>query len=208
VCINEEVAAADAQSVRQHIPEYKLMRYSLLELLIAPLAALVACGTPVPTSGDVVADQFGQVTLRTDGVAYQASPAGGEGPYHRHSVTLVAQLSNEMPGPLYLQRCYPDTPYPVYGVLAAEEGRGAAYDPVWACVGHDTPIVVLAGQTRTDSLRILGPNAWDGRTNQPLGDLVGRFRLSYRVGTCRGIVGCELPGASVKSNDFEVRLGQ
>ena len=181
------------------------MRYSPFGLPIA-LAALIACGSSVPTSGDVTADQEGQVTLRTDRAAYQASLAGGEGPYRRYAVTLAAQLSNGLSIPLYLQRCYPDTPYPIYGVVSAEEGREAAYSPVWACVGHDRPIVLSAGKTRTDSLPVLGPNTWDGHTNMPSGDLVGRFRLGYLIGTCRAVVSCELPGGSIESNEFEVGL--
>ena len=158
-------------------------------------------------SGEATAGQSGQVTLRTDRAAYSARPIGGEGPYRTYAVTVVAQFTNGMSQPVYLQRCYPETPYPIYGIVAAEEGREAAYDPAWACVGHDLPIVVSAGQTRTDSLRIAGPNAWDGRTKEPIGNLVGRFRLSYVVGTCPSVTGCELPGPIRESNEFEVRLG-
>jgi hypothetical protein len=182
------------------------MRYSLFGLPIGALVALIGCGASVPTFGDVGADQDTRVTLRTDRAAYGASVAGGEGSSRRYAVTLAAQLSNGLSVPLYLQRCYPDTPYPIYGVVSAEEGREAAYNPVWACVGHGSPIVLRAGETRTDSLRVLGPNAWDGHTNMPFGDLVGRFRLSYAIGTCRGVVSCELPGGSIESNEFEVRL--
>jgi hypothetical protein len=178
------------------------MRYSLVGLLFS---AVVACGAPVATSGDVTADRSGEVTLRTDRAAYSATPIGGEGPYRTYAATLVAQVTNGMSRPVYLQRCYPETPYPIYGIVSAEEGREAAYNPAWACVGHDLPIVVSAGYTRTDSLRIAGPNAWDGRTKEPFGDLVGRFRLSYAVGTCRAVSGCELPGRT-ESNEFEVRL--
>jgi hypothetical protein len=190
---------------QQHLPECRAMRYSLFGLPIA-LAALMACGASVPTSGDVTADQEGQVMLRTDRATYQASLVGDEGSHGRYAITLAAQLSNGLSVPLYLQRCYPDTPFPLYGVVNAEEGREAAYNPFWACVGHGEPIVLSAGKTRTDSLQVLGPNAWDGHTNMPLGDLVGRFRLSYEIGTCRRVVTCELPGGAIESNEFEVRL--
>ena len=182
------------------------MRYSPLGLPVA-LATLIACGASVPTSGDVTADQEGQVTLRTDRAAYQATLAEGEGSYGRYAVTLAAQLSNGLSVPLYLQRCYPDTAYPIYGVVSTEEGRTAAYDPVWACVGHGRSIVVSPGEIRTDTLQVLGPNSWDGHTNVPVGDLAGRFRLSYLIGTCRAVVSCQLPGGSINSNEFEVVLG-
>jgi hypothetical protein len=179
------------------------MRYSLVGLLFS---AVVACGVPEATSGDVTADQAGEVTLRTDRAAYSATLIGGEGPYRTYAATVVARFTNGMSRPVYLQRCYPETPYPIYGIVSAAEGREAAYNPSWACVGHDLPIVVSAGDTRTDSLRIAGPNAWDGHTKEPFGDLAGRFRLSYAVSTCRAVSGCELRGRG-ESNEFEVRLG-
>ena len=182
------------------------MRYSPFGLPVA-LVALIACGASVPTSGDVTADQEGQVTLRTDRAAYQATLVGGEGSYGPYALTLAAQLSNGLSVPLYLQRCYPDTPYPIYGIVSTEEGRIAAYDPVWACVGHGHPIVVSPGRIRTDSLQVLGPNSSDGQTNMPFGDLIGRFRLSYLIGTCRAVSSCQLPGGSIVSNEFEVVLG-
>jgi hypothetical protein len=158
-------------------------------------------------SGGGSADQGGQVSLRTDRAAYTASLSGGKGLYRTYRFTLVAQFTNGMAEPLYLERCYPTTPYPIYAIGSAAEGREAAYNPAWGCVGNDGPIVVLAGETRTDSLRVTGPNSWDGRTNEPFGDLAGRFRLSYMVGSCRAVSGCKLPNP-VESNNFDVRLGQ
>jgi hypothetical protein len=179
------------------------MRYSLVGFLVA---AVVGCGSSVAPSDRVTDDQSGQVTLRTDRAAYSASPVEGEGPHRTYAFTLVAQFINGTSRPVYLERCFPDTPYPVYGIGSGAGGPAAAYNPAWACVGHDVPIVVSPGQTRTDSLRIAGPNAWDGRTGEPFGDLVGRFRLSYRVGTCRAVSSCELPGRFRESNPFEVSL--
>jgi hypothetical protein len=174
------------------------MRVSLAGLLFV---SLVACGAPVASD-----ELTSPITLQTDRAAYSASLIGGEGTYRTYTVTVVAQFTNRTALPVYLERCYPDTPYPIYGIVSAEEGREAAYNPVWACVGHDRPIVVSGGKTRTDSLHLSGPNAWDGRTNQPFGDLVGRFRLSYAVGTCRAVSRCEVPGQVGESNEFEVRL--
>jgi hypothetical protein len=180
------------------------VRYSVVGFLIA---GLVACESSAAPSDRVTADQSGEVTLRTDGAAYSARLIGGEGSYRTYAFTLVAQFTNRMPESVYLERCYPDTPYPVYGIGSGAGGPAAAYDPAWACVAHGVPIVVPAGDTRIDSLSISGPNAWDGRTGEPLGDLVGSFRLSYRVGTCPAISSCELPGRFRESNQFEIRLG-
>jgi hypothetical protein len=174
----------------------------LLSLVLAP-----ACGAPLATSGDPVADRLGELALRTDRTVYRAVAAGGDDPYHTFAFTLVAHLTNRTSAPVYLERCYPDTPYPIYTVVSTQEDVESAYAPVWACVGHDHSITVRPGETRTDSLRITGPNAWDGHTRQPFGVLAGRFRLSYTVGTCPAVTGCEVPGRVRESNEFEVRLG-
>lgn len=179
------------------------MRVALAVLLSGFVAA---CGAPVATSDELTAGQSSQLTLQTDRAAYSAGFIGGEGPYRRYTVTVVARFTNKTSRPVYLERCYPDTPYPIYGIVSTEEGREAAYSAAWACVGHDRPIVVSLGETRTDSLHISGPNTWDGHTNQPSGDLVGRFRLSYAVGTCPSVYHCEVAARVSESNDFEVRL--
>jgi len=119
---------------------------------------------------------------------------------------VVARFTNETDQPLYLSRCYPDTSYPIYGVVATNADLEAGYNPVWACVGHDHPIVVGRGETRVDSLRITGPNAWDGYTSEPFGTLTGAFRLSYNIAACPDAYGCGAMPLSVQSNEFEVRL--
>ena len=180
------------------------MRYSLVGFIVA---ALVGCGSSLAPSDRETDAQSGQLTLRTDRLTYSAQLVGGEGSYRTYGFTLVAQFTNGTSRPVYLERCFPDTTYPVYEIGSGANGPAAAYDPAWACVGHDAPIVVSSGETRTDSLRIAGPNAWDGRTGEPFGDLVGHFRLSYRVGTCPAVTACELPGSVGESNEFEIRLG-
>jgi hypothetical protein len=180
------------------------MRYALSGFLVA---ALVACTSSVAPSGAVSEHEPLPIRLRTDRAAYTASLSGGEGFYRTYRFTLVAQFTNGMSDPVYLERCYPTTPYPEYAIASDAVGRESAYNPVWACVGHDAPIMVLAGETRTDTLRVTGPNSWDGRTNEAFGDLAGRFRLSYVVGSCRAVSDCELPQA-VQSNDFDVQLDQ
>jgi hypothetical protein len=119
---------------------------------------------------------------------------------------VVARLTNRSSQTVYLERCYPDWSYPIYGVETVGSDQDAAYDPAWGCVGHDHPIVVTAGETRTDSLQLTGPNMWDGHTHIPLGTLIGRFRLSYPLRMCPGEDDCSLSQVSVSSNDFEVRL--
>src|SRR5262245_125833 len=92
-----------------------------------------------------------------------------------------ALRSHRSARPVHLMRCYPHSSHPIYGVEVIGFDHQAAYDPVWACVGHDSPTVVGVGATRTDTLELTGPNMWDGYTHIPLGTLAGRFRLGYRL---------------------------
>jgi hypothetical protein len=179
------------------------MRSHLAGLL---LLASAACETPTAEPHGLTVEDRRDLTLRTDRNLYEATFSGGEGTYRTYVLTVVARFSNGTDQPLYLSRCYPATSYPIYGVVATNADLEAGYNPVWACVGHDHPIVVGSGETRVDSLRITGPNAWDGYTNEPFGPLTGRFRLSYPVATCPGVDGCGVLSSSVESNEFEVRL--
>jgi hypothetical protein len=109
---------------------------------------------------------------------------------------------------VYLARCYPESPHPVYGVgvVDSSDSRGAAYNRVWACVGHNRQIPLRPGQARTDTLRLIGPNVVDGRTGQPRGAFVGRMRLFYEVQTCPGDGACRLGQEAGASNAFAVEL--
>ncbi len=86
--------------------------------------------------------------------------------------------------------------------------EGSAYDRVWACVGHESPIVIAPRATRVDTLRIEGPNIFDGNTKAPEGMLEGDFRLVYEVGTCHreGEAKCLLPLEERSSGVFRVTI--
>jgi hypothetical protein len=84
----------------------------------------------------------------------------------------------------------------------------SGYERVWACVGHESPIVIAPGATRVDTLPIEGPNTFDGHTNAPVGRLDGDFRLVYEVGTCSrdGEAKCPLPIEERRSAIFHVTI--
>ena len=169
---------------------------------LAALLALAGCASILDPPGEDTA-------LVTDQASYVARYQRGEGSYRQYGFTLVASFQNRTGGPVYLERCYPDTPVPTFGVeLVGGVGWApeSGFDPVWACVGHGSQIVVRPGDTRVDTLRIHGPNSWDGRTGAPGGSLEGSFRLVYPAGTCRDVVRCPLPREARSSNAFEVRV--
>lgn len=169
---------------------------------LAALLALAGCSSvldPGAESGGVIL---------TDQGSYVARYQQGEGSYRMYGFTLVARFQNTGGEPVYLERCYPDSPVPVFGVerVGGAGGANSGYDPVWACVGHDSQIVVQPGETRVDTFRIRGPNSWDGRTGTPSGSLDGSFRLVYQAGSCRDVFRCQLPRKARSSNAFQVRV--
>ncbi|HEV2736369.1 MAG TPA: hypothetical protein VGV85_16105 [Longimicrobiaceae bacterium] len=169
---------------------------------LAALLALAGCTSVLEPGAEDAA-------LATDRTSYVARYQQGQGSYRQYGFTLVASFENRTGEPVYLERCYPHTPIPVYGVELAGGAGGApesGFDPAWACVGHDSPIVVQPGDTRVDTLRIRGPNSWDGRTGAPSGSLEGTFRLVYPAGSCRDVIRCPLPREARSSNEFEVRV--
>lgn len=70
----------------------------------------------------------------------------------------------------------------MYGIRGVD--FESAYDPAWACVGHDRQFRVERGRSRVDTLIIRGPNAWSAEV--PLGTLTGVFELGYGVRLCPG----------------------
>lgn len=150
---------------------------------------------PLPTDG----------SLTTDNSVYTAS-CQGESYEKRCTFTLVMTYTNQTDDAIYFDHCYPDDTYPIYFVrgLTHEE---SAYGGVWACTGHDRSVSVLPGEKRVDTLEILGPNAWDGRTGEPFGALEGRLQLLYAAYTCADeLAECSLPDEVATSNVFEVQV--
>ncbi|OLE57098.1 MAG: hypothetical protein AUI36_14990 [Cyanobacteria bacterium 13_1_40CM_2_61_4] len=159
--------------------------------------AVIGCGE------DRFAPTLMPTPLLTDDTAYVAFPSG-VGQDRRYGFTVVAHYENRTTAPLYLDRCSSNSPSPIYGVQVVDGAGTAAYDPIWAC-GAGSPILVEAGATRSDTLRIAGPNMWDG-TGAPVGTLEGEFRLYYEVRTCANDVQCR--SSVAPSNPFRVQLAR
>jgi hypothetical protein len=147
-------------------------------------------------AGCSLLDPSGAGGLTTDQSSYTAEHISGEGTFRVYGFTLIARFVNRTDGVLYLQRCYPDTQFPIYGVelLDGSDSWGSAYDGTWACVGHEQQIQVGPGEARVDTLSIRGPGAFNGGTGEPFGALEGRMRLTYGVSTSPGDGAPSLPG--------------
>jgi hypothetical protein len=124
---------------------------------------------------------------------------------------VITRYTNPTAAPVYLWTCYPDSPSPMYSVVApGGASNGIAYNAAWACVGHDRPIRVEPGNTRTDTIRVRGPNGFDGLTHRPIDPIVeGTFQLMYAVQSCRTEGDCPIRDAALtRSNEFTVRLAR
>ncbi len=153
---------------------------------------------PIPTDG----------SLETDRATYTAS-CQGEGYRKSCTVTLLLTYTNQTDAPVYFDLCYPEDTSPIYGVGALTQEE-SAYNPNWACVGHNKFIEVRPEEQRVDTLVISGPNAWDGATGEPFGLLGGRMQLGYSASSCSSDLDpfgpCDLPPGATTSNVFTVTL--
>lgn len=146
---------------------------------------------------------------QVDQTEYTATYVGGKGQGSTYGFTIIARYENTTADTLYLPRCHPRDRTPEYGVEVVDDTtEDSAYDPVWACVGHNYPIVVAPHAARVDALWIEGPNAFDGRTYAPMGRLEGEFRLIYTVSTTCQEPACRTRSEERRSPVFRVRLAR
>lgn len=138
--------------------------------VLALFAAIAACDNNLAAPSP-------QPTLLTDSASYTAIPIGAS----QVIVKVVTRFTNPTAKSDTLARCFPTSPHPIFSVslVSPANTEGAAYNPAWACVGHDNDIVVGAGETRVDTLTLHGPNAYDNSTERYLGSLEGTFRINY-----------------------------
>jgi hypothetical protein len=124
--------------------------------------------------------------LHVDQTDYQAICIEGKGEDCSYGFTLIARFENQTADTIYVSRCRPRDRTPKYGVDAIDDTTEyAAYAKFWACVGHNFPIVIAPRASRVDTLRLDGPQAFDGRANAPIGKFEGKFQLTYWVRRCR-----------------------
>jgi len=175
------------------------LRWNRLVFCLISIALLVGCESePVGPGQDLEGP-----AIKTDQLSYVAVPLEGEGDYRRYGFTVVAEFTNLTDRNVFLGRCYPDSPTPMFSVYG--DGFGSAYSGVWACVGHKNQFRVKPGQSRVDTLHLRGPSRWSA--GEPQGELEGRVRLRYFVGYCTDDCPDEAPDSLSSSDFFEVTLG-
>lgn len=161
---------------------------------LAGLVALAACASDATGPGGL--------SILTDRSAYEAEYlAGGDG-RTIYGFTVVAELRNTTRGTVHLERCSPSATTPIWGIASVDEGVRPGWGYAWACVGTTT-IAMSPGESRTDTLRVIGPTSYDGVTKEPLGVLEGSFRLVYAMRPCAGSCSSDW---TLGSNAFRVTL--
>lgn len=175
------------------------MRFSIL-------AVFVFVGCSVAGESD---PGFQRLVLETSDSLYVAEEEmQAERPLY--GFDLVTRLHNRSGHEVCLNRCYPTDRSPIYYLILIEpfDEFGAAYNAGWACVGHQDPISIAPGHTRTDTIHVQGPHFWRDESEQPHGVLEGTFRLSFEDRACTLGAEEELPDSLFVSNSFEVRLSR
>ncbi len=168
---------------------------------------LLACTQPMELPPDLGPVPDG--ALMTDATGYVAQQIAGTAQPTEYRFTVITRFENRSAAPVYLGRCYPTSPQPVYGITAADGSAiESAYDPNWACVGHDHQFEILPGAVRVDTFLVQGPNGFDENTQRALGVTGGVFRLSLSVASARGDGAPAAPGALGVSNAFTVRTSK
>ncbi len=173
------------------------MRVGVAGILLGAFgAALLGCGEG-PTAPAAA------VALHLDRASYVATPVDPGSGYVQYAFRAVVRYENTTNDTIYFEMCRPDSPTPIFSVAVLDGGE-SGYDPGWACVGMP-PLAFPPGATRTDTLLIRGPNAFDHYTHQPIGPVrvTGIYRLEYS--TVQGSNG-NMPGPRVASAPFWVRL--
>lgn len=140
--------------------------------------------------------------LSTDASAYTATPwdVGLPGAYR---FTIIARFKNTGSASAHLPCYSEECTWPGFGVrlVSSDTTAISGYDPVGLAIAYNKSIVVAPGETRVDTLTIVGPTMRGGHTNEPIGVMEGTYQLLYASEACNATNGC-------RSDKFTVRLEQ
>ena len=163
---------------------------------------LGACGGATEPLSDLGPVPDG--VFMTDATSYVAHRILGSGSLRRYRFTVITRYTNRGATSLFLGRCFPTSPQPMFTVLHADPSVRSGYEYVWGCVGHDKQFEIPPGAVRVDTVQVEGPNILDGVTHEALGVTSGRFRLYFSVGVAAGDGAPGAPAPMRLSNEFLV----
>ena len=170
-------------------------------------STMLACTTTTDLSRDLGPVPDGSLT--TDATGYLAEPIVGTVRPLQYQFKLITRFENRSRSPVFLGRCYPNSPQPIYSIVSADgSALESAYNPNWACVGHDSQFQLLPGAVRVDTFTLQGPNVFDPSKQQAVGATSGMFRLALSVRSAPGDGAPAAPGSLGMSNAFVVRTSR
>ena len=164
----------------------------------------LACTTTTDLSRDLGPVPDG--SLMTDATGYVAHVTGIAPPAQEFQFTVIARFENRSAAAVFLARCFPTSPQPIYAIVTADgSATEVAYNPDRACVGHSNQFQILPGAVRVDTFLVRGPNAFDEIKQQAIGVTSGEFRFDAVRGKRSGRRRPSAPGSLGISNAFVVR---
>jgi hypothetical protein len=183
----------------------------IIRLTVLSLASSFGCLLP-SHSPALKPSEHGAI-LTTDAKSYVAIGNGASFEQSFHFL-VVSRFENHSEDTMFLERCYPNSAQPLFSVVDVDSAAKVApddrpaYSQMWACVGHDKQIEVAPGTVRIDTLRVDGPNTFNGHTGVGYGKLEGIFRLCFVARRGRGERAPYVPYSERVSNPFTVRTAR
>jgi hypothetical protein len=172
-------------------------------LIVGALAACRdKCGPPDRGCTARHTASHSAASMTTDQSTYSAQPNCSPVGHPCAVVPITVTFRNPLDRDILLERCTPDAPTPMFAVVYADEKHSPApMNPDWACVGHDSSLVVPRGASRQDVVNIgLGPEQ-----AAHAGTELGPFRIAYLA---RLVGGREalIPDSLRMSTQFRIRI--
>ena len=164
------------------------MTHSTVSRKIAPIVCAIAvllsaCNGTTEPAANLGPARF--VAFTTDASGYVARRID-ESSRPIYQFTLISRFENRGPAVVYLGRCGPTSPQPLFSVGTASPSTAeSAYSQLWACVGHDRQFEIRPGHSRTDTLRVQGPNIFRNGSIIGSGITEGSFQLYFDVRLAR-----------------------
>ena len=184
------------------MPQFLYAKYMRLFILPALLLTAACDASTSPENLGAVPN----VAFTTDATGYVAQRM--QGSLERYTFTVISRYQNRGAVPVYLGRCDPTSPQPLFSVSLSNGAGESAYDQPRGCVGHDKQFMLLPGAIRIDTLTIGGPNEFPHGSDIGFGVTSGRFRLFFDVRLAPGDGAPKAPAETRLSNEFAVRMQQ
>lgn len=176
-------------------------------VLVVVYGIAASCSSPTARSAELGPVPDG--SLMTNASAYVAERIPGTSRPARYQFAVITRFENRSKAPVYLGRCFPNSPQPEYDLVPGDSSSvRSAYSQIWACVGHDSQFQVAPGAARIDTFHVQGPNMFDETKQEAIGTTSGVFRLMLFVASAPGDGAPRVAGALGLSNAFRVRTSE